>query len=132
MQPEINLFPPEIIDRLNIWPSQDMKLLIVELRDVSQVLFDPWKGRITFDFIEYVGLYDAEIDTASEDDILGILQCPGPGDRQKAQAVLFSRKTECQIDRVVGSFRDDAEETRVYLFAHRVTPLDCRVHPMHH
>src|SRR6266849_2060979 len=120
MQPEINLFSSEVIDRLDVWPGQDMKLLIIELRYVLQVLFDVWKGRITFDFIEHVGLHDAEIDAASEDDILSILQCPGPGDWQKAQAVLFARKTECQIDRVVGPLRDDAEESVVHLVAHRV------------
>ena len=71
-----------------------MKLLIVELRDVLQVLFDAWKGWIAFDFIEYVGLHNTEIDATSEHDILGILQRPGPSDRQKPQAVLLAGKTK--------------------------------------
>src|SRR5713101_2388775 len=120
MQPEIDLFSFEVIDRLDVWPGQDMKLLIIELRYVQQVLLNVWKGRVAFDFIEHVGLHDAEINAASEDNILGILQSPGPGDWQKAQAVLFARETECQIDGVIGPFRDDAEESVVRLVAHRV------------
>ena len=34
IQPEINLFSSEVIDRLDVWPGQNMKLLIIELRDV--------------------------------------------------------------------------------------------------
>src|SRR5260370_9820076 len=101
-QPEINFFPSEVIDRLDVWSGQDMKLLIIELRYEKQVLLNVWKGRIAFDFIEHVGLHDAEINAASEDDILGILQGPGPGDPEKSQAVLFAREPEGQIDGVIG------------------------------
>ena len=124
-QPEIYLFSSQVVDRLDVASGQDMKLLIIKLRDVSQVFFDAWKRWITLDFVEHIGLHDAKIDTASKHDILGILQCPGPGDRQKPQAGLFTRECERQIDRIVGPLGHDADKSGVDLVAHRVAQRRC-------
>src|SRR5580704_4668376 len=80
-QPEVNLFSFEILDRLDIWTSQDMKVLIIQPRHVLEVVLNARKRRIALDLVENVGLQDGKIDAASEHHILGILQCPGPGDR---------------------------------------------------
>jgi hypothetical protein len=45
-------------------------------------LSTPGKGRIAF---KYVGLHNAEIDAASENNVFGVLKCPGSSDVQKPQ-----------------------------------------------
>ena len=65
-------------------------------------------------------LIDPKIDAPSEHYVLGILQRPGPGDRQKPEVGLFAGKDEGQIDRVISPFGDDGEKSGVNFVAHGV------------
>ena len=120
-QPEINLFSSEIFDRLDIWASQHMKVLIIEPCHVLEVVLNARKRRVAPDLVENVGLQDGKIDAASEHHILSILQCPSPGDRQKPQVCLSAGESERQIDGVVGTFGYNTDESEIYLVAHGVT-----------
>src|SRR6516162_8554189 len=97
------------MDRLYVWPGQDMKFLIVEFRYVLEISFNPPEGRISFKFVENVGLHNAKIDAASENNVFGVLKCSGASDGQNPQSDLSTSESESQIDCVIGPFRNDAD-----------------------
>jgi len=59
---------------VNVWTCKDVKLLVMQLGNVLEIFLDPRKRRVALERIKHIGLYDAAIHAAREDDVDGVLQ----------------------------------------------------------